>query len=98
MLSDLPAPYEGLQITACRFRAQDFGELTVSLVVAALFLVPVSVLCWSHSEGFRHVSKHLVVLLLALTVFGIVVDMLHVAIDMGWKISFLLGVIEDGPV
>ena len=22
--------------------------------------------------------------------------MLHVAIDMGWKISFLLGVIEDG--
>jgi hypothetical protein len=83
-------------VPAFGLRAQDFGELTVSAFVAVIFLIPIALLCKRGIEEFRQVSMHLVALLIALAVFGILVDMLHVAIDMGWKITFLLGVAEDG--
>lgn len=83
-------------VPAFGLRAQDFGELTVSFFVAVVFLVPIALLCRRGFDEFRQASKHLVVLLVALAFFGIFVDMLHVAIDMHWKITFLLGVVEDG--
>ena len=81
---------------AAGLRAQDFGELAVSLIAATVFLIPIA---WFYARGlgaFKEATKQLLWLLVALAFFGIFVDMLHVAIDMGWKVRFLLGVVEDG--
>ena len=83
-------------LPALGLRAQDFGELTVSATSAALLLLP---LAYFYSRGAapdRAASRHLLLLLASLAFFGIFVDMLHVAIDAGWKVRFLLGAIEDG--
>ena len=81
---------------AIGLRAQDFGELAVSVIAAALILSPLAVFYLRGSDAFKEATKHLLMLLMALAFFGIFVDMLHVAIDAGWKIRFLLGVVEDG--
>ena len=76
-------------------RAQDFGELAVSAMSAALLLTS---LIFPYVRGlgaFKQVTRHLLLLLLALAFFGIFVDMVHIAL-MGWKASYLLGVVEDG--
>jgi len=77
-------------------RARDFGELVVTAIAAALLLAPLAVLYLRGSVAFRLVSKYLFLLLVALAFFGIFVDMLHVALQQGWKVSFLLGALEDG--
>ncbi|MEQ8205519.1 MAG: hypothetical protein RIA65_05030 [Woeseia sp.] len=77
-------------------RARDFGELVVTATAATLLLAPLAVFYLRGSNAFRAVSKCLFVLLVALAFFGIFVDMLHVAIQQGWKVSFLLGALEDG--
>jgi hypothetical protein len=77
-------------------RLQDYGELAVSAAVG-IFLF--SFVMWAYIKGsriFRKISKDLVLLILILIFFGIVVDMAHIAIDLGWTISFILGVLEDG--
>ncbi len=81
---------------ALGLRAKDFGELTVSAVVATLFLLPLAFFYLRGSGAARSASRHLLVLLLVLAFFGIFVDMLHVAIQMGWKVTFVLGAVEDG--
>ncbi len=81
---------------AIGLRAQDFGELAVSAIAAALFLAPLALFYVRGSGVFREVSTYLFLLLVALAFFGIFVDMLHVAVKMGWKVRFLLGAVEDG--
>jgi hypothetical protein len=81
---------------AIGLRAQDFGELAVSAIAAALFLAPLALFYIRGSDASREVSKYLFSLLVALAFFGIFVDMLHVAMKVGWKVRFLLGVVEDG--
>lgn len=77
-------------------RARDFGELVVTAIAATLLLTPLAAFYWRGSNAFKIVSKCLFLLLVALAFFGIFVDMLHVAIQQGWKVSFLLGALEDG--
>ncbi len=81
---------------AIGLRAKDFGELAVSVIAATVFLSSFAMFYLRGSDAFKEVSKHLLMLLMALAFFGVFVDMLHVAIKMGWKIRFLLGVVEDG--
>jgi hypothetical protein len=81
---------------AIGLRAVDFGELAVSGIAAIVFLVSLAFIYVSETGGFRMASRHLLLLLFALAFFGIFVDMLHVAVDMGWRVTWLLGVIEDG--
>jgi hypothetical protein len=81
---------------AIGLRAQDFGELAVSVIAAAVFLSALALIYLGESGGFRKASRHFLWLLAILAFFGIFVDMFHVAVDMGWKITWLLGVIEDG--
>ena len=81
---------------ALGLRAQDFGELAVSMIAAVVFLSLLALFYISESGGFRKASRHLLLLLLALAFFGIFVDLLHVAVKMGWRITWLFGVIEDG--
>ena len=81
---------------AIGLRAKDFGELIVSMSAGIFFLGLIAVSYLRGSGAFRQASNHLFLLVLALAFFGVFVDMLHVAIDMGWKVSFVLGAVEDG--
>lgn len=77
-------------------RAKDFGELIVTASAAVFFLGLIAVSYRRGSRAFRQASNHLFFLLLALAFFGVFVDMLHVATNMGWKVNFVLGAVEDG--
>ncbi len=77
-------------------RARDFGELAVSAIAATLFLIPLALFYVRGSGAFKKATEHLLLLLVSLAFFGIFVDMLHVAIRLGWKVTFLLGAVEDG--
>ena len=81
---------------ALGLRAKDFGELVVSAIAALIFLAPLALLYTRGSDVLKEESIYLFSLLVALAFFGILVDMLHVAMQFGWKVSFLLGVVEDG--
>jgi hypothetical protein len=77
-------------------RARDFGELAVTATAGILLA---AVLAWAYRTGsqmFRKVSRDLVLLILLLVFFGVVVDMVHEALDLGWQVRFILGLVEDG--
>lgn len=77
-------------------RARDFGELAVSAMAGALLW---SLLMWVYMrslDAFRRSTRHLLIFLLLMAFFGIVVDMLHVALNVGPEARVLLGVVEDG--
>ncbi len=81
---------------AIGLRARDFGELAVSAIAATLFLIPLALFYVRGPGAFKRASEHLLLLLVALAFFGVLVDLLHVAVKLGWKVTFLLGVVEDG--
>lgn len=81
---------------ALGLRAQDFGEIIVTAMAAAVFLPAIAFFFLRGNDEFRRACRHIVLLLVALVFFGVVVDTLHVGIDLGWKVGFLLGVVEDG--
>jgi hypothetical protein len=77
-------------------RLQDFGELIVS-ATAGISLI--AFVMWAYRRGsqdFKNISKDILLLIGALVFFGVVVDMAHIAIRLGWLVTFILGVIEDG--
>jgi hypothetical protein len=78
-------------------RPQDLGELAVS-AVAGIALTPL--LIWAYllgSQAFKNMSQDMLLLILLLAFFGIVVDTVHMsAKDLGFKVDFILEIIEDG--
>jgi hypothetical protein len=77
-------------------RVRDFGELVVSAMSGALLLSLLTGFYVRGSDAFKRSTKHLLLLLLTVAFFGIFVDMLHIALKMGRKDHFLLGIVEDG--
>lgn len=77
-------------------RAQDFGELAVSAVVAAVFLVPLGLAYRHGTPNFRQASLSLLLLLSLLAFFGIFFDMLHVAAGARFGLAREFIVAEDG--
>jgi hypothetical protein len=81
---------------ALGLRAIDFGELLVS---AAAGVVLAAAIGWAYRRGsavFQRASRHLLVLLLAVVFFGVVVDMVHIALDPGETLDKALVILEDG--
>ena len=78
---------------------RDLGELAVS-VVAGMTLTPL--LIWAYlrgSQAFKNMSRDMLLLILLLAFFGVAVDTVHSivrGIGLGWKVEFILGLIEDG--
>jgi hypothetical protein len=75
-------------------RPQDFGELTVSAIIGTAFLVLITYFYVRGSNNARNVSKDLVLLLGLLIFFGVLIDMVHIAI--GNLPVKGLTIIEDG--
>lgn len=81
-------------------RLQDIGELAVTGTIGVVLLL---FILWAYRHGpqtFKKMSLDMFVLILALAFFGVVIDMLHVITylsdQIGWKVSAILAVIEDG--
>jgi len=75
---------------------QDLGELLVSAMAGTLLIIPLS---WAYKTGpriFRKVSHDMMLLILVLIFFGVAVDTVHSAINLGTPIGLLIGLIEDG--
>jgi hypothetical protein len=77
-------------------RLQDVGELTVSAIAGSILLIPIILAYRGGSQVFRKTSQDITLLILLLVFFGVVVDMVHMAINLGWTVGFIVGVIEDG--
>ncbi len=77
-------------------RLQDFGEMAVSATAGSLFLFSLLLIYKGGSRIFKKTSQDITLLILILVFFGVVLDMASTAVNMGWKVSFMLGVIEDG--
>jgi hypothetical protein len=77
-------------------RLQDLGEVAVSATAGVILLAVVGWAYWHGSQAFKKVSQDLLPLILALVFFGVGMDLVHVAIRLGWTVNFVLGVIEDG--
>ena len=87
-------PVLGL-ITLGGLRAQDFGELIVSAAIGVLLLGSIAAALRGSSASFRQASLDFFVLLLVLVFFGVVVDMLAMAVDLGSALNRVLAAFED---
>jgi hypothetical protein len=77
-------------------RLQDFGELAVTAMAGGVLL---PLLLWSYrggSDAFKKIAQDLLVLVFALVFFGVVVDVAHQSMKLGWAVEFIMGIIEDG--
>jgi len=81
-------------------RLQDLGELAVAGTAGVVLLLLVLLAYLYGSQAFKKMSLDMLLLILALAFFGVIVDMVHViahlSIQIGWKVSAVLAVIEDG--
>jgi len=77
-------------------RPQDLGELSVSAFSAAILLGLLLLFYIGSSNAYKHVSKNIFLLLLALAFFGIFIDMLDMVIKLGWEVDYIFAAIEDG--
>lgn len=66
---------------ALGLRAQDFGELTVSVAVGSVFLVLITYFYLRCSNNAKNVSKDLVLLFGLLVFFGVFVDAVNSLVD-----------------
>jgi hypothetical protein len=75
-------------------RAIDFGELIVSACVGLFFLICIATAHRFSDRSSKQDSRYLILMLFVLALFGIVVDMLHIALQSPyWEPS--LALIED---
>ncbi|MBN8561631.1 MULTISPECIES: hypothetical protein [unclassified Leptolyngbya] len=81
-------------------RAIDLGELVVAASTGLVFLLLIGVSYWLGTQQFRWICKRLFVLLGCLAFFGVVVDALHIMIEVinrpGIPLGFAFELAEDG--
>lgn len=77
-------------------RTQDIGEVIYALGAALLLSIPLGLAYLKGTSHFRRASHHLLQLVILLACFGVVVDCLHMIAQSGWRLQFVLAVMEDG--
>ena len=77
-------------------RLQDFGELASTAISMILLLTLICVFYMRGSTMFKKITRDLLILLSVIAFFGVFIDMVHVVVKLGWKVSFIIGVIEEG--
>jgi hypothetical protein len=76
-------------------RTNDLGEILVSVVAGFLLLTLIAMSYRFGDRLARKASKYLIVMLCALAVCGVVLDVLHVVVQVPVLTSFI-GLLEDG--
>jgi hypothetical protein len=82
-------------LPAFNLRARDFGELVVSASVGLFFLTFIAIAYRFGDRTSRKTCKHLIVMLFGLALWGIVVDMIHIAVQAP-SLDPLFNMVEDG--
>jgi hypothetical protein len=77
-------------------RPQDIGEVLYALAAALVLSVLLGLACLWGTTGFRRATTHLLQLVVLLACFGVLVDLLHMLAQSGWRLRFLLALVEDG--
>jgi len=77
-------------------RLQDVGELAVTAISAVLLLTLIGFYYLRGLSMFQKISRDLLAMLLIIAFLGIVIDMVHIAVNPGWKLNLLFDMIEDG--
>ena len=77
-------------------RLQDIGEVIYALCAALLLSIPLGLAYLQGDRRFRRSSHHLLQLVVLLACFGVLVDLLHMLVQTGWRLQFVLAVMEDG--
>lgn len=77
-------------------RTQDVGELISAFGTAMVLCLPLALAYFRGSPLFKLVSIHLAQLVVMLACFGVLVDMLHMTVQSGWRLKFVLALVEDG--
>ena len=75
------------------------GALGQLVAAPAWGMILLPLVAWAYLHGsqtFKKMSQDMLLLILALVFFGVFVDAAHEAIQLGSKVNFILGVIEDG--
>lgn len=75
---------------------QEMGELTVSGTAGSALLLIVGLAYLRATSQFKLTSRSIALLILPLAFFGVLVDMLHQATELGHHFSFAYGLVEDG--
>ncbi|MBE9124873.1 MULTISPECIES: hypothetical protein [unclassified Coleofasciculus] len=76
-------------------RAVDFGEMLMSVGVGLFFFVLIAIAYRFSDSLARKSSRYLIIMLCSLALFGIVIDMVHIAFKSSLLNSWL-GLLEDG--
>ncbi len=77
-------------------RLQDIGELIVS-GVSGIILLSLVILGYIYgSKTFRRISIDFILMICILIFFGVIIDMLDNAFDLGEKVYYIFSYIEDG--
>lgn len=77
-------------------RTRDLGEVIYALCAALLLSIPLGLAYLQGDRRFRRSSQHLLQLVMLLACFGVLVDLLHMLVQTGWRLQFVLAVMEDG--
>ncbi|NJR52327.1 MAG: hypothetical protein HC780_24890 [Leptolyngbyaceae cyanobacterium CSU_1_3] len=85
--------FEGLSMLG--LRANDFGEILISVAAGFLLLTLIAISYRFGDRLSRKVSKCLIIMLCMLAACGLVLDVLHVAVQVPVLTSFI-GLLEDG--
>ena len=76
-------------------RPQDFGELTIYVAIASLFLGLIGIAYFRIGTYYRAICKQLLTLLLGFAGFAVVIDMLHSMVQ-SFIFNNVLRLFEDG--
>lgn len=77
-------------------RPQDFGELITTALFASVLFTIIGIFYRYGSNTFKKVSIEILTLVIMIVFFGIFIDMVHITIQLGKAVDFLLSIIEDG--
>lgn len=80
---------------AFNLRAKDFGELAMSGLVGLFFLILIATSYYFGDRLSRQASRYLIIMLCALAFCGIIVDMIHIAVQIP-SLYVPLTILEDG--
>ncbi|MFC2107144.1 hypothetical protein ACFLRY_02290, partial [Bacteroidota bacterium] len=77
-------------------RPNDIGEMVFFGIIGMIILLNLILFYRFSCVSFRNHSKNIFALILLLIFFGLFIDMLHIIVNVSYRINQLFGTIEDG--
>ena len=82
--------------SAFGLRPNDIGEMLYFVSIGTIVLLLLILFYKFSNDRFRYHSINIFSLLLILVFFGFIVDMLHIILNINYRVNQFIGTIEDG--